>query len=489
MRPLLEGLEKRELLYATTGGLWSEPQRVTFSFAPDGTSVGGTPSAWFQAMAARGISQTTWQNQFREAAAIWEAVTNINFVEVADNGTAFSAAGNQQSDPRFGDIRIAGIPQSSSILGLCFYPPPYNGGTLAGDIVMNTSQAWNVNSTYDILTVALHEMGHALGMNESSIAQADMYGYYTSTNQALNSDDVTGVQTIYGGRHSASGESNNAAGTATDISPYINGQSQVILAGLNVTTNSDYDWYKVTVPATTKGTMVVTMQSTGLSLLSPKLLVYNSSLSGLAQVAAPGAFGQTVSVTLSGVSPGQVYYFKAMAANTGPTGAGGYGLEVNFGSNAMSPIAPPNTQVAQQPNQSSGASATQQTGGDGGDRGDGGGGLLGGLLGGLIKVVFNLLDHVITLGSLTGYGDPQTVGPPLRHHDASRRAGHAHTGHLSTSDPNGKPRFGFGPAEHGAFSKGHTTEFRIVRHGAWAGPGTGARFTAGPKRDAHRSPS
>src|SRR5437879_2152219 len=94
MRPSLEGLEKRELLYSTTGGLWSQPQRVTFSFAPDGTSVGGTPSAWFQTMAARGISQTTWQNQFRQAAAIWEAVTNINLVEVPDNGTAFNASGN-----------------------------------------------------------------------------------------------------------------------------------------------------------------------------------------------------------------------------------------------------------------------------------------------------------------------------------------------------------------------------------------------------------
>jgi hypothetical protein len=475
MRPSLEGLEKRELLYSTTGGLWSQPQRVTFSFAPDGTSVGGTPSAWFQTMAARGISQTTWQNQFRTAAAIWEAVTNINLVEVPDNGTAFSASGDQQGDPRFGDIRIAGIPQSSNVLGLCFYPPPYNGGTLAGDIVMNTSQAWNVNSTYDILTVALHEMGHALGMSESTIAQADMYGYYTSTNQVLNSDDVTGIQTVYGPRHSAAGEGNNTAGTATNITPYINSQSQVILAGLNIIANNDYDWYSVTVPSATSGTMVVAMQSTGLSLLSPKLLVYNSSLSGLAQVAAPNAFGQTVSVTLSGVQPGQVYYFKAMAANTGPTGAGGYGLEVNFGSKAMSPISPPNTEVAQQPDQSSGASATQQTG-------SGGGGLLGGLVGGLVGVVFNVLDHVLTLGNLTGYGDYQTVGPMSGHHAVSHRGGHAHTGRTTTWDLRGKPILRSGPADHATFSGSHTTEFRIVRQGAWAGPGKETRDTAASKR-------
>jgi hypothetical protein len=418
-------------------------------------------------MAARGISQTTWQNQFRQAAAIWEAVTNINLVEVPDNGTAFDASGNQQSDPRFGDIRIAGISQASNVLGLSFFPPPYNGGTLAGDIVMNSSQPWQVNNTYDILTVAVHEMGHALGMDHSTIAQADMYANYTGTNQALNSDDVTGVQTVYGPRHSSAGESNNTAGAATSLTPYINSQSQVILSGLNITANNDYDWYSVTVPSATSGTMVVSMQSTTLSLLSPKLVVYNSSLSGLAQVAAPNAFGQTVSVTLSGVKPGQVYYFKAMAANTGPTGGGGYGLEVNFSSNAMSPITPPNTNVAQKPDQSSGAYAPQQTGGGGG----GGGGLFGGLVGGLIGFLFNLVDHVLTLGDLTGYGDYQTIGPGSHHHAVSHPGGQAHTGHTTTWDHQGKPMSRSGPADHATLSKLHTTEFRIVRHGAWTGPG------------------
>ena len=40
-RPALEGLEDRMLMYAANGGAWTLPARVTYSFVPDGTSIGG----------------------------------------------------------------------------------------------------------------------------------------------------------------------------------------------------------------------------------------------------------------------------------------------------------------------------------------------------------------------------------------------------------------------------------------------------------------
>jgi hypothetical protein len=60
--------------------------------------------------------------------------------------------------------------------------------------------------------------------------------------------------------------------------------------------------------------------------------------------------GDTVSVTL-GVASGQKYYFKVLAAGSGTVGTvGSYGLLLNFGPDAQSPIPPPNTVVPQQPN-------------------------------------------------------------------------------------------------------------------------------------------
>ncbi|MGO8897903.1 MAG: hypothetical protein ACLQU5_06080, partial [Isosphaeraceae bacterium] len=52
-RPLLESLEDRLLLYSAYGGTWAFGSRITYSFMPDGTSVGGTPSALFQTMNAK----------------------------------------------------------------------------------------------------------------------------------------------------------------------------------------------------------------------------------------------------------------------------------------------------------------------------------------------------------------------------------------------------------------------------------------------------
>src|SRR5208337_3710532 len=98
-RPLLESLEERLLLYSAYGGTWAYGTRITYSFMPDGTSVGGTPSALFQTLNAK-FSQATWELQFQNAAAVWQAVANINLSQVSDNGSAEACNGNQQDDPR-----------------------------------------------------------------------------------------------------------------------------------------------------------------------------------------------------------------------------------------------------------------------------------------------------------------------------------------------------------------------------------------------------
>jgi hypothetical protein len=53
------------------------------------------------------------------------------------NGYPIGTAGNQQDDPRFGDIRICAEPLSGGQLGVRILPPPFNGGTNAGDIILN----------------------------------------------------------------------------------------------------------------------------------------------------------------------------------------------------------------------------------------------------------------------------------------------------------------------------------------------------------------
>ena len=155
LRPSLEGLEDRLLLYGTLGGQWTYGSRITYSFMPDGTSIGGTPSALFQTLNPR-FATATWQRQLQQAASLWESATNINLAQVADNGAPEGASGNQQDDPHFGDIRIGAIPLPAGVLAETFVLPPLNGGTDAGDVIFNSTVNWQIGSGYDLMTVAAH---------------------------------------------------------------------------------------------------------------------------------------------------------------------------------------------------------------------------------------------------------------------------------------------------------------------------------------------
>jgi hypothetical protein len=383
------------LLYATLGAQWVYGSRITYSFVPDGTSVGGPPSALFQTLNAR-FPTATWQQQFQKAAAVWQAVANINLAQVPDDGSPIGVNGNQQDDPRFGDIRFSAIPQSSGTLAVCFLPPPINGGSDAGDISLNSNVNWQINSTYDIETVAIHEIGHALGMGHSQIATACMYAYYSGQKQALSSDDIAGIQSIYGApqydQFNSNGQSNGTYGDAVNVTSYMDANGQLAIGGLDITTGSQAEWFYVTVPSTTTGTMVATVQSSALSSLNPKVTVFTSALKPLGMVGSSN-YGDTVSFSVGGVVPGQGYYIRA--SNNGGSSNGAFGLELNFGSMPQPPIPPPNTVVAPRPDL-------------------GGGGINRPVQlppqayihgGGAIKDP----PRLVTLGGLTDYGDALTV--------------------------------------------------------------------------------
>ena len=353
LRPALEGLEERRLLYATLGDAWTYPVRVTFSFVPDGTNVGGLSSNLTSTLNSVGTT-AAWQLAFQKSAAYWSTNANINMAQVPDNGADLSGTGNQQGDPNFGDIRIAMANQGNNgVLASTFLPPKSNGGSLAGDIVFNSYYSFNLNSGYDLQTVAIHELGHALGLAHSTVSTADMYAYYQGLRQSPTADDISGIQAVYGTTPTDT-DTNTTINSATNITSLMTSNGQVSLGNLSIAKLSDQDWFYVTAPANTTGSMTVTMQGAGLSMVNPRMTVYNSAKTGIAQNQSNTNFGGNATVTITGVTAGQGFYVRASPA-TSPGATGAYGLLVNFGSATQALIAPPFTTVAAAADQGGGS--------------------------------------------------------------------------------------------------------------------------------------
>jgi len=159
-----------------------------------------------------GWSFSDYMNAIDWALDSWDAAsgfTNLGFV--ADGGGA--AGATQASGGAVADIRVAAwelVP--SSLLAHTFQPGNESifgaGGLIAGDSHFDVNHIWRDDPTdlandsdgdYDIYTVLLHEMGHALGLMHPSIDTGSvMDASYGGARRSLTADDIAGIQSIYG---------------------------------------------------------------------------------------------------------------------------------------------------------------------------------------------------------------------------------------------------------------------------------------------------
>jgi hypothetical protein len=360
-RPQLEALESRVVPYALAGDVWAQPQLITISFVPDGTVVGSTGGSYIRSnlcdtFNAKFGSPSVWQNQILKAAQVWAQQTNVNFAVVPDDGSYIGSGSYQQGDPAKGDIRISGFNFGlSNTLAEADMPPQSNNYSIAGDMQFNTGQPFNIGSTYDLYTVALHEFGHALGLDHSSASLAVMYPTYQSAKSALNTDDVNGIRAIYSNgnprtpdRYYGSSSPNKSFATAANLTSLIDPSSKTaVVNNLDITTTSGTEYYTLTAPAGSEESISIGVQSSGLSMLAPRVTVYAADQTTvLGSATGSGEQGSTLSVTVSDVSAGQQFYVKVAGANTTAFGTGAYALTLNLGTGPAPTVTLPNTQTA-----------------------------------------------------------------------------------------------------------------------------------------------
>jgi hypothetical protein len=114
------------------------------------------------------------EQEIQRAMAEWSKVVQVTWSPGTDANAAqtvniFFATGAHGDPYPFGG--------PGGVLAHTFYPAPPNPEPIAGDMHFNDADTWKIGTNTDVFSVALHELGHALGLAHSDSPADVMYPY------------------------------------------------------------------------------------------------------------------------------------------------------------------------------------------------------------------------------------------------------------------------------------------------------------------------
>ena len=218
--PAAGELQRGEPVMACTGGALASADTqaaplaaaasVAASFGDgwDGPGLGSASLAvWWGAMPPR-LDAATVKAQIERALAAWSATVKVDFSAASTAKLARQIEISFMQKSHGDGFDFDGV---GGVLAHTFYPPP-NAETLAGDLHFDISENWQVGADIDVFSVALHELGHALGLGHNDDPSAVMYAFYRKWS-GLQTADVTEIRKMYAAVAAASGSTPSTPST------------------------------------------------------------------------------------------------------------------------------------------------------------------------------------------------------------------------------------------------------------------------------------
>ncbi|KAB2903753.1 MAG: matrixin family metalloprotease [Anaerolineae bacterium] len=190
----------------------------------------------------------------RNAFGAWDQASGLEFVEVNNSQQADIELVWSSREEEFG------IP--GGVLAFAYFP------SFGGDVFFDDVERWTLydGGGTDLYVVAVHEIGHALGLDHSSDVNAVMYAY-SGFSADLGQDDIAGIQRLYG---ADSGDESEVVSEDTP-SEVPSGEDEIVEGTLS--NRSYYDIWQIDVTAGETVTLVMETISgdldTYLAVLTP----------------------------------------------------------------------------------------------------------------------------------------------------------------------------------------------------------------------------